>query len=263
MNALPLRIALLATCAALVWTPLARAQMISTYTVSAPVLTVVDLAPDDGVAAGMDILSVQTTLTAEITSSSSTQSELSTPLPFAAGAADLSRGATSASARTDGTLNHLALQASVFPEDPHIEAEVTGQQIVTFTLTPHARVAISGHLSLQGRWDGTEPRAASSMGYVFASLVPPGDPWGVSINRWLRLSGPQPSPGEAELDYLLSYSNDTDAAVTMTWTLQSSLESHVYAIPTPPVPEPQAWTMLLAGMLLYGAVRRRHWHRPG
>jgi hypothetical protein len=251
MNALARRLALLGTCAALVWTPLALAEIVTTYSVPAPVLTVADLTPDDGVAARMDILSVQTTLTADITSSAGTQSDRSTPAPFTAGAAELSRGASTASARTDGTLNDLALQVTAFPEASYMEAEVTGQQVITFTLTPHARVEIAGHLSLRGGWEGAEPGIANSLGWVFTSLVPADDLYGMSIFRSLRIYGTEPSPTELELDYLLSYSNDSDAIVTMTWTLQSSLESQLNAIS--PVPEPQAWLMMLGGMLLYGA----------
>lgn len=259
MNALSWRVALLGTCAALSCTRPAQAGLVSTYTMPAPVLTVADLAPDDGIAARMDILSVQTTLTADISSPAGTQSDRSTPPPFTAGGAELSSGASTASARTDGALNDLTLQVAAFPEEQYVEAEVSGQQVITFTLTPHSSVDIAGHLSLHGGWQGAQPRAGSSLGWVFVSLIPPDNPWGVSIYRTLRIYGTQPSPADVALDYVLSYSNDSDAVVTMTWTLQSSLENNVSAIPA--VPEPRAWAMLLGGMLMYGAgaAGRRKW----
>ena len=251
MNALANRIALLSIWAVLAWTPPARAQMVSTYTMPAPVLTVVDLAPGDGVAPGVDIVSVQTTLTADITWPVGGQSDRSTPPPFTAGAAELSSGATTLSARTDGTLNDLMLHVTAFPGEAHMEAKVTGEQVITFTLTPHSRLSLAGHLSLRGGWEGTEHAVARSSGWVFAGLLPPDDPWGISILRSLQIYDTQPAPAQQELDYLLSYSNMLDEIVTLTWTLQSSLEIEVQ--PLAAVPEVPAWTMMLAGMLLYGA----------
>lgn len=215
---------------------------------------VLDLTPDDGIAAGYSIASVAgPMLGTNINSRGGIRlwEDLS-PAPYEPGTARVDDGATFAQASTEGGLGDISAAAYATPSvvrfgDAHVGSRVN--QMIELTVQPHTVLIMSGHLHVLSAYalDGARYLSIASASVSFLSDGVSASESHSTVTNWNT-----DTTDEWDKDFMLAYANgsDDDLAVRFylaTWTSMSV---------TPPIPEPEMWTMLGAGMLLLGAAGR-------
>ncbi|OEZ55675.1 PEP-CTERM sorting domain-containing protein [Duganella sp. HH105] len=124
-----------------------------------------------------------------------------------------------------------------------------------FALTPHSSISISGHISGFVESSAGMPDASADS-HVRIYLLN-GDDELAGVEMDIGLSYLSPYSATYSKDFILTYENHTDFGMSMLW----SSVAHTYAsnkwYPTNPVPEPESYAMMAAGLVLLGVVARR------
>ncbi|HEU4853172.1 MAG TPA: PEP-CTERM sorting domain-containing protein [Telluria sp.] len=247
---------LCALCAgiALMASPLSRADMVTTINISRVAFTTIDLAPDDGIAARTDVLTMRTNLTAYMRTADEYWSDTRTPAPFSPASAHIGAVQSSVTAAVDGTAGNGSLLIDLSGAGDGIEASARSEQVVTLVVTPYSRLSISGHMLMSGIW--ADPNVIPyQTDTIFHTYLTPDLPGAGSI-RQLRVHGDEfPSSSQQEADYLLTWENNTAEYLTLEWRTVNQVISRVG--PSLPIPEPNVLPMLLAGLFVFGTLNIR------
>lgn len=214
----------------------------------------VDLTPDDGQTGGITFTGANASLSAKVGTA------LSNTRPYqalSAATVAVANNFHSASATQSGAPGEVALHTEAHGYDWAI-AEST--QRVDFILQGHTALTLTGHVAgFAHQDDGLEyPWVTSS---VYATLQI--DVWNTlgSVSKYVSAFRSQPDRSYSE-DFVVSYANNTDSAISMYWytSIYANGSNGINA----PVPEPETYAMLAAGLALIGlATRRRNRQRLG
>jgi hypothetical protein len=219
---------------------------------------VLDLTPADGRAAGYDIVSIETSLFAGITTLTADYYVAGYPTPLAPASVHLGLGTAAVSARTNGALADVAATATgdaSLGGYGYLGGSANGA--VHLMLRPHTVLTIAGHLSTLAERSSApgEYDDVSSMAYV--GIV---DEHGYTFTQFIRQSlayADWPDRMAVEEDFMLAFANGS--AVDRPVSVYFQALTHVMRIATP-VPEPAAAVLLCAGLLVLGsraAIARR------
>ncbi|WP_254504475.1 PEP-CTERM sorting domain-containing protein [Duganella vulcania] len=127
-----------------------------------------------------------------------------------------------------------------------------GEQGGDFLLLPHTSISMWGHMagfvqSVGGPGQASVTAQSSVVFYDYISFAQlDSDSQRVDLTR-------SPYGASYDKDFRLSFENDTDAIRFITW----GSGADAYAATTAPVPEPEGYAMLAAGLLLIGVAARR------
>jgi hypothetical protein len=212
-----------------------------------------DLTPDDGVAAGYSIASVEASqlLTNIVNPQVNTLAHNLYPPPYQPGTARVDYGATFAEASTGGWLGDISTTAYATPGVTEFGAATvnsSANQNVWLTLQPHTVLTLSGNLHTLAENSMDEARYPAAASALIGFQNAEGEA-GISS---LSITGPDPGTDEWHKDFTLAFANGSDENVTVELYIYSW--SSLSAIPL--IPEPGTWSMLGAGMLLLGAAGR-------
>jgi len=208
---------------------------------------VVDLTPDDGQAGGITYYKRESSLTA-VAGNIPDDKDYN---DWVAASVFKSSGTDRASMTHSGTPGEIQSYAEA---NSGVTAAY-GFQDGYLWLLPHTSLSMTGHMS-------GFVRSVSGLSYASAvsdSIVSfyKGDcvPCTLAEARKEVTLDSSPYGASYDEDFNLSYANNTDKAIALTW----SNYQYINAGTTLPVPEPEGYAMLAAGLLVLGAVaRRRH-----
>lgn len=206
---------------------------------------VVDLTPDDGQAGGITYYRRESSLSA-VAGNVSDDKDYN---DWRAASVYSNSGTALATMTQSGVPGETQTHAEVSGAD---SAAAFGLQEGAFWLTPHTSITMSGHVAgfVQAN-SGLDYAKASSFLVVY--LYDENQQRYLSeVRKDLNLDSDHHGAAYDE-DFTLSYANNTDAAIALQWTNYQ----YIYAATTDPVPEPEGYAMLAAGLLLLGAVARR------
>lgn len=213
-------------------------------------LTVADLTPDDGVAAGYDIGPLYTELAAFTLS----ESQSSYPDPYQADHVRVGHGGSYSQASVGSTLGDLAAESAA-DADLGMFGTIQGfsLQTIWLTLRPHTALTIGGQAATMAQrvpGNDVDYFAESYLGILAAD-----QDW--HQLSWLEYESrvlPEEDLYHAQVhDFQFGYANDSDESMTV--ILQLSASNYIRVLPA--VPEPAAWAMLAAGLAVLGVARSR------
>ncbi len=209
---------------------------------------VVDLTPDDGQAGGITYYK--------------RESSLSAVAGNLVDGKDYNDWRAASVYKSDGP-NHASMTQSGNPVEIQARAEANGGDYGTaayglqegyFWLRPHTSITMTGHIAgfVQSVSGPSYATANSAASVYFYDEGRPGYYTLAEIRKELNLNS-SPYGAVYDEDFNLSYANNTNTALAIRWTNYE----YTYAAVTTPVPEPEGYAMLTAGLLLLGAVARR------
>lgn len=213
-----------------------------------------DLTPDDGIAAGYSIASVESPqlYTSISNPAENTLAHNLNPAPYQPATARVDYGATFAEASIAGGLGdisatvHATSGATAFGTAT-INASVN--EVMWLTLQPHTVLTLSGHFHTLSQYTLDDARypSASNASISFYNVE------GSANASHLSITGPfSGTADEWDKDFTLAFANGGDDTTTV--KLYIDAWSNMSAIPL--IPEPGTWSMLGVGMLLLGAAGR-------
>ena len=143
------------------------------------------------------------------------------------------------------------LQAAYGPSG-QLDASGTSQQRLWVTLQPHTAFYVSGHYDLRGAEIGNPDKYYSGRAVAQVSLLVNQDK--TRFSDILYLPGGRSSASD---DFWLGYANTSDRESEVLLDFSIVASTYAWAPAIPPVPEPDSYLMLGAGLLLLGAIGRR------
>jgi len=264
--------AVLLTLAALTTTlasPSAEADADGTSRIDNVTLGVIDLTPGDGSGASYTfnygdsrLLTYSNTL-----NNGGSYTQLAVfPAPFSAGQAVLpaSAGPGTATASTTGAVGNVAATAAAdmsLGVGNYVGAE--GYQQVGLTLAPHTLLTVSGDLFTQARRTLAAGENYAVFSWASVDISDAEGTTSTTLNREsaLRWDDPYATEAAREERFLLAFANPGDYELFVTLSFLAYTDITVTPVDAgggvAPVPEPETWATLLAGLLLIGALARR------
>ena len=265
--------AVLLTLAALTTTlasPSAAAGADGTSRIDNVTLGVIDLTPGDGSGASYTfnygdsrLLTYSNTL-----NNGGSYTQLAVfPAPFSAGQAVLpaSAGPGTATASTTGAVGNVAATAAADTSlgvGNYVGAE--GYQQVGLTLAPHTLLTVGGDLFTQARRTLAAGENYAVFSWASLDITDAEGTTSTTLSREsaLRWDDPHSTEAAREERFLLAFANPGDYELFVTMSFLAYTDITVSSASAPgggmaPVPEPQTWAMLLAGLTLTGTLARR------
>lgn len=228
-------------------------------------LGVMDLTPDDGVAAGFSVqgstifheLVLEVRAPEYYYSYSKETGDGSIPSAFESG-----RNGGFARSQANGTIGGIGVATYVGREHgTWSEAEAYISQGITVNLAPNSVLTFSGEFYLSGAFGDTADTSYRSTYDEFVTVLSTGTEWSRETTWGTATAGESVSP----FWFALANSGDTEQLVHLGLGTRVNTRVNAYEPPVlAPVPEPSTWTMLLAGLGMAGfAARRRARARHG
>lgn len=251
---MPSRPLIMAATLSLLWSASAtsHAAANAAATVSNVNIQVVDLTPDDGQAGGIV--------------SRGSYSRLFTIVPGFADDDQRYGDTRAATSGYDNIVTHVRAVHSGVPGEIHGEVATRGgdggatltNQGMDFWLQPHTSITITGKVSGYVQRDADLPGASAESAVSITFIV--AQDWRYAKKEVTFYGQPASTSylSYAE-DFFLTYSNNADTAVSMAFA--TSEATTAWAGPLAPVPEPEGYAMLGAGLMLIGLMGRRR--KPG
>lgn len=238
----------------------AMAEGSATASLSNIQLGVLDLTPNDGIAAGYDIGVISTRLTAAWQRWPDRVVDESAPDPYQSGTARIDRGTAFAQSHTGGAIGDLASVAT-WPTGNDGEGRLSAlpQQSVWLTLRPFTVLTVSGNFDLLAQRAPEGTYSYISQSYGLARI------YHEESNSYFEARRSAVAPAslgatitEVHDDFLLSYANNSnhDLQVELYFDLRSEVD-RFNTVPLPSVPEPETWSMLGLGLAVLGMAARR------
>ncbi|WP_217431305.1 hypothetical protein [Duganella vulcania] len=228
--------------------PLAAAAAVSAETsISNVQLKVVDLTPDDGQAGGINYFDRESAL---YTNAGQTLHDYQNYKDLRAATATVSSGSAQAWTSHSGVPGEIQGRTQ---SNGYDAASTFTYQNASFWLMPHTSVSVSGHIAgFVQSVAGLPYASANTSAQVYFWNLSAHTGYLARVYKELTLDS-SPSGSAFNEDFNLYYANDTDKAIAIRWASVAD----TYAAASAPVPEPQGYAMLAAGLLLLGAVSRR------
>lgn len=206
----------------------------------------VDLTPDDGQAGGIAGLTAGAGLSARIGNSVDAH-------PYRALQPDTATIADNFASATISQSGAPGEMASTTESHGYDHAYTSGVQRVDFLLLAHTALSVTGHIAGYAHQDAGLPYSWSGSS-VLAELDL--NMWQTAgyVSRTIGAFGPHPDLSYDQ-DFVVNYANNSDSAISMYWytTTQSDASNGINS----PVPEPEGYPMLGAGLALIGLVAYR------
>lgn len=268
---LPAVLLALAALATTVAAPLAQAGANGASRIDNVTLGVIDLTPGDGSGASYALNSGDSRLLAysNTLNNGGSYTQLAVfPAPFSAGQAVLpaSAGPGTAVAATTGAAGNVAANAAAdttLGVGNYVGAE--GYQQVGLTLAPHTLLTVGGDLFTQARRTLGTGENYAVFSWASIDITDAEGTTATTLNREsaLRWDDPYSTAAARQEHFLLAFANPGayDLFLTLSFLAYTDITVNAPALlgggGVAPVPEPHTWAMLLAGLLMTGALARR------
>ncbi len=210
-------------------------------------LSVIDLTPNDGQAAGFSLLSHEAYISASSSPPGESPRWVSRPLARGESASiGLTHNALQLNGSAQGSLGNPSLSlTSGTPLVPYSWTSLRYAQYTKITLQPHSVLLLTGTAAAQMLQPDANVLIQNSVGATF--YVGVYDSYSAySLDFW-SLNKPQ---WQAREDFSISYANFSDSSQVISMKIENVIDIQ-------PVPEPGTWAMLGGGLLLLGAWTRR------
>ena len=211
-------------------------------------ISVFDLTPTDGVAAGYTVRNALTSLSANLYRSGwdGEMNGSASDRPTSASTVELEYRSEYASAAWDGTLGGLSLSVRSTQSNFFVTANASQSMLVT--LAPHTGFAFTGVAAQSGVTPAVEPWSYSLTSHFRAQIYDFGD-----IEHELvferKLGGENAPDYTLTEPFSLTYVNDTDLPRELSLTINTYAYAHAPLAAVSAVPEPSTYLMLGAGLL--------------
>lgn len=240
----------------LLGSPCAAAAGTATASITNVRLGVLDLTPEDGVAAGFGVHNVDPALYASLYSGTTDFYASGYPAPDTPAHVGVSQGSTFSAATTSGTLGDVAATAySAGGLGDYGYVSASANQTLSLWLQPHSVLTIAGHVASYAARENRPGTYYDIIGMTYIGLV---DENGHTFTQYVRQSlayGDWEDDMAIDEDFTLAFANGNAWAVPVTVNFQAW--SNVMEIAVA-VPEPSMMALLGAGLLLLAAPRVRH-----
>lgn len=164
-------------------------------------------------------------------------------------------GASYAQTSSNGAIGEMQTAAylnAAYGPSGQLSASGTSQQRLWVTLQPHTAFYVSGHYDLSLADTGNPDKYYYGGAGVQVALLVNQDKTRSSDSIFL-----QDGRRNASDDFWVGYANTSDRESEVLLDFSISANAYAWAPAIPPVPEPDSYLMLGAGLLLLGAVGRR------
>jgi len=233
-----------------------------TARIDAVTLGVLDLTPDDGMAAGFTIDYLDTRLLAysnTLNSGGSYTQNFVWPAPHTAGVAVLpaSAGPGTAVASTNGGVGNVGAQAAAgtaLGRDNYVGAE--SQQDLWLILAPHTVLTVAGDAFTRAQRTLGSGEGYNVFSWAAVSITDVEGTTSSNLTRDSTLYWDNPDTDAERFDhFMLAYANpgDTDLLVNLSFLAYTDVTVTTVAAA---VPEPAAYALLLLGLLLVTTIAR-------